>query len=269
MASASAVAQAPLEAASLVQCEVSEGIGHITLNHPQKRNALSRAMLEALRQALQQQGADPAVRVIVLAGNGPVFSSGHDLKEFVGADPDSVTSLLKLCTQVMELPRQLPKPVIAQVAGLASAAGCQLAASCDLVLASSQAHFQTPGVNIGLFCSTPMVPLSRAVPPKKAMEMLLTGQAITAQEAERAGLVSRVVAPERLAQETQAMARHIASFSAETLALGKQAFYRQLPLEISAAYGVGQEAMLHNSQMQDAQEGMTAFLQKRPPHWHS
>ncbi|HEX7926047.1 MAG TPA: enoyl-CoA hydratase-related protein, partial [bacterium] len=163
----------------------------------------------------------------------------------------------------------LPKAVIAQVAGLASAAGCQLAASCDLVVAASTAQFQTPGVKIGLFCSTPMIPLSRAVSPKKAMEMLLTGQAISAEAAEKAGLVTRIVPPESLATETMALAKQIAAYSGDTLGLGKAAFYAQLPLGLPQAYAVGKDAMQRNAAMADAQEGMSAFLQKREPKWNS
>ncbi|MFI5400102.1 MAG: enoyl-CoA hydratase [SAR324 cluster bacterium] len=253
--------------APLVLATVRDGVATLTLNNPSKRNALSAAMLESLRAELTRAAENKAVKAVILAATGPVFSSGHDLREFVGADPAAVTRLLNLCSSVMEQVRLHPKPVIAQVHALASAAGCQLVASCDLVVASSSAQFQTPGVQIGLFCSTPMIPLSRAVAPKKAMEMLLTGVPISAQAAERAGLVNRVVEPAQLAEETFALAAHIVSYSGSILALGKQAFYRQLPLDMARAYEVGQEAMLRNSQMPDAQEGMSAFLQKRSPHW--
>jgi enoyl-CoA hydratase/carnithine racemase len=259
---AAVVPQAPL-----LLCTVREGIAILTLNNPGKRNALSTAMLTALQSELKRTAEDAAVRVLILAANGPVFSSGHDLKEFVDAAPRAVTDILNLCTYVMEGVRLHPKPVIAQVHALASAAGCQLVASCDLVMASSEAQFQTPGVKIGLFCSTPMIPLSRAVAPKKAMEMLLTGTPITAEEAERAGLVNRIVPAAELADETFALAKHIASYSSATLALGKQAFYRQLEQEMSSAYEVGQEAMQRINELADAQEGMSAFLQKREPHW--
>lgn len=255
------------EAQPLVLATTREGVAVLTLNNPAKRNALSRAMLEALRAELKRTAEDTAVRAVILAANGPVFSSGHDLKEFVGAEPSQVTHLLNLCTEVMEGVRLHPKPVIAQVHALASAAGCQLVASCDLVVASSEAQFQTPGVKIGLFCSTPMIPLSRAVAPKKAMEMLLTGQPISADAAERAGLVNRIVAPAALATETFALAQHIVSYSGGVLALGKQAFYRQLPLDMAHAYQVGIDAMQRNNRLPDAQEGMTAFLQKRVPKW--
>lgn len=251
----------------LVLVDKREGIGTLTLNHPSRRNALSTAMLEALRDALAVFRDDPAVRVVILAANGPVFSSGHDLNEVKGTDIHAAQRLFSLCTEVMEAIRLLPKPVIARVHALASAAGCQLAATCDLVVASTQAGFQTPGVKIGLFCSTPMVPLSKVVSPKKAMEMLLTGEAISAEAAERAGLVNRVVAPDQLERETRELAQRILSFSMDTIAMGKSAFYRQLPLGHADAYGVAQETMVCNAVTDDAQEGITAFLQKRAPNW--
>ena len=167
----------------------------------------------------------------------------------------------------MELIRTFPKPVIAEVQGLASAAGCQLVASCDLVVASKNAGFQTPGVKIGLFCSTPAVPLSRVIPPKKAMEMLLTGEPIAAEEAERVGLVNRVVDPERLSEETTSLARRIIAYSGETIGLGKETFYKQLPLNHEEAYQVAKEAMVKNNLMEDAKEGISSFLQKRTPRW--
>lgn len=260
---------APAAAKPLVLTRVDGAVGVLTLNHPEKRNALSRAMLTAIAEALAQFRENRAIKAIVIAANGPVFSSGHDLKEFVGAEPAQVTAILDQCTAMMESLRLLPKAVIAQVSGLASAAGCQLAASCDLVIAASTAQFQTPGVKIGLFCSTPMIPLSRAVSPKKAMEMLLTGKAIGAEAAEKAGLVTRIVPPESLERETLELARQIADYSGDTLGLGKLAFYRQLPLDLPQAYAVGKDAMERNAAMADAQEGMSAFLQKRDPQWKS
>jgi enoyl-CoA hydratase/carnithine racemase len=196
-----------------------------------------------------------------------VWSSGHDLREVVDGDEPANTSLFALCTEVMEAIRKLPQPVIAEVHALATAAGCQLAASCDLVVASEAASFATPGVKIGLFCTTPGVALSRAVGPKKAMEMLLTGTPVTARDAEAAGLVNRVVPADRLHDEALALARQIAAASAHTVALGKRAFYEQLPLDRPAAYAVAQKVMVANCGTPDAREGMTAFLQKRPPRW--
>jgi enoyl-CoA hydratase/carnithine racemase len=251
----------------LVLCEVIDRIAVLTLNNPERRNALSRAMLASLREQLQRSAANSAVRVVVLRAAGRVFSSGHDLRELVGCAEADCASLFALCTDVMETIRKLPRPVIAQVQGLATAAGCQLVATCDLVVASEDAAFATPGVKIGLFCTTPAVALSRAVLPKKAMEMLLTGDAITAAEAERIGLVNRVVPAQQLVEETMKLARQIASASGQTVALGKRAFYEQLPLACSAAYGVAQSVMVENAGIADAQEGMRAFLEKRQPRW--
>ncbi len=244
-----------------------EGIGIITLNRPEKRNNLSSETLAALREALDGFAADTAVRAIIIQAEGPVFSSGHNMKEFVGADEASARAVFDVSSKLMADLQRLPKPVIAQVAGLASAAGCQLVASCDLVVAATTARFQTPGVMIGLFCSTPMIPLSRAVPPKIAMEMLLTGEPISAEEAERHGLVNRVVPPEKLEAETLALARQIIQYSGSTIGLGKKAFYEQLPLDLDAAYEVGKEAITRNAMNPAGQEGMRAFLDKRPPKW--
>jgi enoyl-CoA hydratase/carnithine racemase len=253
----------------LVLCEISDGIAFLTLNHPERRNALSRAMLTALKEHLGRVAADRSVRVVVLRAAGPVFSAGHDLRELVGGTEQDYAGLFALCTEVMEAVRTLPQPVIAQVQGLATAAGCQLAATCDLVVASENASFATPGVKIGLFCTTPAVALCRAVGPKQAMEMLLTGAPITAQEAQRAGLVNRVVPADRLADETLKLARQILAASAATVALGKRAFYEQLPLDRPAAYRVAERVMVENALAPDAQEGMHAFLEKRPPRWHN
>jgi len=252
---------------SAVLYEVAEHVAFLTLNHPEKRNALSRALLEALKRQLDRAAADPAVKAVVLRAAGPVFSAGHDLRELTGGDEAAYASLFALCTEVMEAIRKLSKPVIAQVQGLATAAGCQLAATCDLVVAAENASFATPGVKIGLFCSTPAVALSRAVGPKKAMEMLLTGSPITAAEAERAGLVNRVVPAGRLAEETTKLARQVIAASGYTLAVGKRAFYEQLPLDRPAAYEVAQQAMVENALAPAAKEGITAFLEKRSPRW--
>jgi enoyl-CoA hydratase/carnithine racemase len=266
MAATSAV-RAAESAAPILLSETRDGVGTLTLNNPARRNALSRAMLGALQERLAAFGEDPQVRVVILAAKGPVFSSGHDLNEVSGTNLKDAGELFNLCTAVMEAIRLLPKPVIAQVQGLASAAGCQLAATCDLVVASSSSGFQTPGVRIGLFCTTPAVALARAVSTKKALEMLLTGEAISPEAAERAGLVNRVVPPEKLEEETWTLARQIASFSGDTIALGKAAFYRQISLGHADAYGVAQETMTCNAVTEDAQEGIKAFLQKRPPRW--
>jgi enoyl-CoA hydratase/carnithine racemase len=251
----------------LVLAEVADAVTLLTLNHPEKRNALSRAMLSCLRDHLARLATNRGQRVAILRAAGPVFSSGHDLRELTGASPDDAKSLFALCTEVMLAIRRLPQPVIAQVQGLATAAGCQLVASCDLVVAAAEASFATPGVKIGLFCTTPGVALSRAVSPKKALEMLLTGSPISAAEAERYGLVNRVVPRERLAEETLELARQIGAASGPVVALGKRAFYEQLPLACSAAYDVAQPVIVENAQARDAQEGMRAFLEKRQPRW--
>jgi enoyl-CoA hydratase/carnithine racemase len=246
----------------LVLFEQIDGIARLTLNHPEKRNALSRAMLEALRERLRQAG-QPSVRAVILRAAGPVFSAGHDLRELVGADRHTSTALFSLCTEVMEAIRTMPKPVLAAVQGLATAAGCQLAATCDLIVASEEARFATPGVKIGLFCSTPAVALCRAVPPKKAMEMLLTGTPIDAREAERVGLVNRVVPPGRLDEAALELARQVIAASAYTLAIGKRTYYEQLPLDVPGAYAVAQQAMIENALASEAQEGMRRFLEKK------
>lgn len=251
----------------LVLSEKADQIGYVTLNHPEKRNALSRAMLQFLRQELDRLGEADDLRAVILRARGPVFSAGHDLRELVGVEEAAVASLFSLCTKVMEKIRTLRQPVIAQVQGLATAAGCQLVASCDLVVAAETASFATPGVKIGLFCTTPAVAVARAVMPKKALEMLLTGEALSAAEAERAGLVNRVVAPDRLEQETLRLAQSISRTCPEIIALGKAAFYRQQWLDFSEAYRYAEGVMVDNSQLDAAQEGMRAFLEKRAPAW--
>src|SRR5262249_30340095 len=252
----------------LVLWEIVDRVAILTLDHPEKRNALSRAMLAGLRDHLARIGADPGIRVVILRAAGAVFSAGHDLRELVGGSEEDYCSLFALCTKVMEAIRRLPQPVIAQVQGLATAAGCQLVATCDLVVAAEEAAFATPGVKIGLFCSTPAVALSRAVLPKKAMEMLLTGTPISARDAEKAGLVNRVVTADRLEEEAMRLARQIASASGAVVALGKRAFYDQLPLDRPSAYEVAQRVMVENALAPEAREGINAFLEKRAaPRW--
>jgi enoyl-CoA hydratase/carnithine racemase len=253
----------------LLTTDTQDGVALITLDHPERRNALSRSMLEALKEALARAADDPDVRAVILRANGPVWSAGHDLRELVGGTEDEMRALFALCTNVMEAVRLLPKPVIAQVHALATAAGCGLVASCDLVVASEEASFATPGVKIGLFCTSPGVAVSRAVGAKKAMEMLLTGAPITAAEAGRAGLVNRVVPADRLAEATMALARQIIAASAYTLGVGKRAFYEQVALDRPRAYEVAERVMVENSLAPDAQEGMGAFLEKRSPRWTS
>lgn len=251
----------------IVLYDVVDDVAVLTLNHPDKRNALSRAMLERLKGYLGEIAASTDARAVIIRAVGPVFSSGHDLRELVAQNEEDVQSLFALCTDVMEAIRKLPQPVIAQVHALATAAGCQLVASCDLVVASENATFATPGVRTGLFCTTPGVAVARAVGPKKAMEMLLTGAPLSAREAEAAGLVNRVVPADRLAEETMALARQIGAASSYTLGIGKRGFYEQIALDRPRAYEVAQKIMVENTLAPDAQEGMRAFLEKRPPRW--
>jgi enoyl-CoA hydratase/carnithine racemase len=244
------------------------GVAWLTMNRPAARNALSVALMSSLAQALDTIAADPAVRVVVIGGAGPAFCAGHDLRE-MRANPARafMAALFTQCSALMTQIVRLPKPVIARVHGIATAAGCQLVASCDLAVAASDARFATPGVNIGLFCSTPMVALSRAVPRKAAMEMLLTGDMIDAVRAREIGLVNRVVAPEALDGAVAALAARIAGKSALTVAIGKEAFYRQAEMDLDAAYRYAAEVMTRNMMARDAAEGIDAFLEKRAPCW--
>ncbi len=244
-----------------------EGIAVLTLNNPTRRNALSSAMMEELRQCLIDAGDSPDVRVVVIAARGPVFSAGHDLRELVAGDLENQTLVFALCTDLMESIRLLPKPVIASVQGLATAAGCQLVATCDLAVASEQAAFATPGVDIGLFCTTPAVALGRTVPAKVAMEMLLTGEPVSAREALKSGLVNRVVPGDDLRESTLSLARKVASAPTSTVSIGKSSFYRQMSLDRPHAYQVAQKVMVDNLQHPDATEGISAFLEKRRPEW--
>ncbi len=249
------------------------GVLRLTLNDPATRNSLSEAMMGALQEALDQAAADRNARVIVISGNGPAFSSGHNLKEITAHRSDAdrgasyFAALFDACARLMLSIVRHPKPVIAEVAGLASAAGCQLVATCDLAVASVEARFCTPGVNIGLFCSTPMVALSRDVVPKHAMEMLLTGDIIDAATAARFGLVNRVVPQETLAATVDEMARKIASKSMVTVKTGKEAFYRQIDLPLAEAYAYTAKVMTENLLKRDAEEGIAAFIGKRKPEW--
>lgn len=245
------------------------GIATLTLNRPQSRNALSQGMLDALRQALAAIAEDDSVRVVILAGAGPAFCAGHDLKELRAADyaRDYTEKLFTDCAEVMQAIVHLPKPVIARVHGIATAAGCQLVASADLAIAADDARFATPGVNIGLFCSTPMVALTRNVAPKHAMQMLLTGDLIDAPTALRFGLVNELVPAAELESATLALAGKLAAKSSLTLAIGKKAFYRQAELPLAEAYAYTRDVMVTNLQAQDAQEGIGAFIDKRPPTW--
>jgi enoyl-CoA hydratase/carnithine racemase len=239
----------------------------VTMRRPEKRNALSRAMMRELAGALSELGDDRSVRAIVLAGEGPAFSAGHDLRELRDADAQSYEEIFTQCVTLMETIENVPQPVIAEVAALATAAGCQLVATCDLAVASTQARFATPGVRIGLFCSTPMVALSRDVGRKRALEMLLTGEPIDASTALVWGLVNAVVSPDELRAATLGLATKIASSSRAVVGLGKAAFYRQLDLTEPEAYAFTKNIMVQNAQLADAQEGIGAFIDKREPQW--
>ncbi|HKI33333.1 MAG TPA: enoyl-CoA hydratase [Gemmataceae bacterium] len=239
----------------------------LILNRPERRNALSRSLLSEMEAALARVAADPAVRVVVLAARGPVFCSGHDLGEMVGRPEAEYRDLFALCSRVMLGLRRLPQPVIARVQGVATAAGCQLVAACDLAVAVEGATFATPGVKIGLFCTTPMVPLVRAVPAKAALEMLLTGWPISARRALELGLVNRVVVPEGLDDAVREYVDAILASSPLTVRLGKAAFYEQLSLSEEEAYERAVGVMTDNAVRCDAQEGMRAFLEKRRPQW--
>ena len=249
------------------------GVAVLTLDQPQRRNALSRAMMAALAQALAEAVADAAVRAIVLAAHGPAFCAGHDLKEMTArrADADGgcafFTATMTECAALMQAIVLSPKPVIAAVHATATAAGCQLVASCDLAVAADVALFCTPGVNIGLFCSTPMVALSRNVPRKRAMEMLLLGEMLSAADAANYGLINRAVPPDHVMPEALSMARKIAAKPVATVAIGKRAFYDQIEQPLEEAYAHAVEVMVTNMMTGEAVEGIGAFLEKRPPDW--
>ncbi len=253
----------------LVRFQQDGGVAVLTLNNPERRNALSTELLETLKGYLDRFKDDKSVRVVVLRAEGPVFSSGHDLTEMIDRDENSYTAVFEVCTQVMEAIRLLPKPVVAQVQGLATAAGCQLVATCDLAVAAESAGFATPGVQIGLFCTTPGVALGRAVHTKKAMEMLLTGTPVSAGEALEVGLVNRVVPDHELEERVMELAHQISSSSSQTLAIGKPAFYRQIEMDRPAAYVMAQKVMVDNLLKEDAQEGISAFLGKREAQWNN
>jgi enoyl-CoA hydratase/carnithine racemase len=245
-----------------------DGIAWLTLNRPEARNALSLSLMEALTAELGRLAEDAATKVVVIAGAGPGFCAGHDLRE-LRANPGRqfIETTFASCSRLMLAITRLPKPVIARVHGVATAAGCQLVATCDLAVAAETARFATPGVNIGLFCSTPMVALSRAVGRKPAMEMLLTGDLISAERAYEIGLINRVVPEADLDAEVTRLAGQIAAKSPLTLAIGKEAFYRQAEMELEAAYDYASEVMTRNMMARDAAEGIDAFLAKRAPVW--
>lgn len=261
------------EEAPLVLREEEGAVALLSLNRPKARNALSIALMEALLAQIEAVGADPAIKAVVLRAEGPAFSAGHDLKEMTArrADEDRgrafFSETMQLCARMMQAVVNCPKPVIAEVHGIATAAGCQLVASCDLAIASREAKFATPGVNIGLFCSTPMVALSRNVTRKHAMEMLLTGEMISAARAAEFGLVNRVVPQAELDAAVAHFADVIASKSALTVSIGKRAFYEQLEKPLAEAYDYASEVMVRNMLARDAEEGIGAFIEKRDPKW--
>jgi len=243
-------------------------IALVTLNRPRRRNALSLALMRELIDCLSAIERRRDLRVVILSAAGRVFSAGHDLSEMVGREPDEYKQLFGVCTELMEKLQSIPQPVIAEVQGIATAAGCQLVATCDLAIASENAAFATPGVKIGLFCTTPMVALSRAIGRKRALEMLLTGELIDAHRAAEWGLVNRVVAADSLQAETRLLAARIAEASGSVVALGKQAYYAQIDLDQPKAYDYAQGVMSASALAEDAQEGISAFLDKRAPCWN-
>ena len=264
-----ASATIPAEAPVLLR-EDAGGVATLTLNRPGARNALSMTLMETLQAVLDAIREDPTVRVVVLKGAGPAFCAGHDLKEMrAQGDRAAIEAVFRTCARLMLGIARLPQPVIAQVHGIATAAGCQLVATCDLAVCAQDARFATPGVQIGLFCSTPMVALSRAVPRKAAMEMLLVGEPIDAAEALRIGLVNRVVPAGDLDAAVRAMAVTIAGKPRRVVAIGKEAFGRQIEMGLDDAYAYAAEVMTRNMLMADAHEGIDAFLGKRPPRWEA
>jgi enoyl-CoA hydratase/carnithine racemase len=253
--------------------ETLGSIAVLTLNRPATRNSMSEGLIAELHGALKQIHDDASVRAVVIAANGPAFSAGHDMKELTArrSDPDRgrayFATIMNACSAMMQAIVQLPKPVVAALQGVATAAGCQLVASCDLAVASEAATFATPGVDIGLFCSTPMVALSRNVPRKQAMEMLLTGEPIAATTARDIGLVNHVVAAGTERDAAIALAQKVALKSAYTIKLGKEAFYRQAEMNLADAYRYAAEVMTENMMARDAEEGIGAFIEKRAPKW--
>ncbi|PSO14841.1 enoyl-CoA hydratase [Bradyrhizobium sp. MOS003] len=266
-------ARAPSPQPPILLRETKGSIAVLTLNRPAARNSLSAAMIASLHAELNDIGGDKAVRGVVIAANGPAFSAGHDMKELTArrTDPDRgrafFAEMMTACSAMMQAIVHLPKPVVAAVQGIATAAGCQLVASCDLAIASEGAKFATPGVDIGLFCSTPMVALSRNVPRKQAMEMLLTGEPVTADRAREIGLVNRVVAAGTELGAAIELAQQVALKSAYTVKLGKEAFYRQAEMSLAEAYRYAAEVMTENMMARDAEEGIGAFIEKRAPTW--
>ncbi|CAN7990301.1 unnamed protein product [Ixodes hexagonus] len=259
---------ATLRNGDLVNVHDEDGARHLTLNNPKKRNVLSLSMMKRLDECFESAQTNDTLRCVILSSTGPVFSSGHDLKELkIESGTSRQDEIFALCTKVMSAIEKLPVPVIAQVDGLAAAAGCQLVASCDIVLASDKATFSLPGASFGLFCSTPGIPVARCVPQKISAYMLLTGNTISAQEALASGLVSKVVSSDALQKETEQVVQAIKSKSRAVMALGKRFYYRQMRLSLAEAYAEGEKVMVDNLRYKDSQEGIAAFAEKRKPVW--
>lgn len=257
------------QTSSFVRVERDADVAIVSLDRAEKRNALSLELMTQLRERFEELGRDRGVRAVVLRGEGPAFSAGHDLRELLDRDADAYREIFDACVRLMETIQAIPQPVIAEVEKVATAAGCQLVATCDLVVASTEATFATPGVRIGLFCSTPMVALTRAIGRKRAMEMLLTGEPIDAQTAASWGLVNRVVPPGEVHAAALALAHKIAEASRTVVGIGKAAFYAQVELDQPHAYAYTKDVMTTNALEADAQEGMSAFVGKRRPVWRT
>jgi enoyl-CoA hydratase/carnithine racemase len=257
----------PVTTESIVTVHREGACAVVTLNRPHRRNALSLALMEELIRCLDEIRKDPETRAVILAAAGKVFCSGHDLSEMTGRDINEYRQIFDVCTELMQKIQSIPQPVIAEVQGIATAAGCQLVATCDLAIASDQAAFATPGVKIGLFCTTPMVALSRGIGRKRAFEMLVTGEMVDAKTAAEWGLINRVVPAAELGGETRKLAARIADASSLVIGIGKQAYYTQIDLDQPKAYAYAKEVMSMNALAADAQEGISAFLEKRAPCW--
>jgi len=253
----------------LLLFEKRDSVGWFTLNRPEQKNALSLELMYEMQKQFNIVAKNRDIRVIVIKGNGPAFCTGHDVAELVGEKYDihHFRKIFTVCSDVMQTIHQLPQPVIAQVHGFATAAGCQLVAACDLAIAEISAKFATPGVKIGLFCSTPMVPLCRVIGRRRSLEMLLTGRFISAQEAEQFGLVNKIIEKDKLAEETENWARRLTRYNLSTLEFGKNVFYNQIDQDEASAYNYAKEAIAINCLDKNAQEGMKAFLEKRKPDW--
>lgn len=258
-----------LQTKEKITTEIQGAIAIVTLRRPEKRNALSLEVMRELMRSLKKIGENADVRAVILAGEGPAFSAGHDLRELRERDVAAYREIFEACVELMDTIQRIPQPVIAEIDTIATAAGCQLVAACDLAVASTGAKFATPGVRIGLFCTTPMVALSRAIGRKRALEMLLTGDFVDAEIAAAWGLINRVVPSEQLRTETLTLANKIAESSRQIVGLGKNAFYAQAGLDQASAYDYAKEVMTMNALAEDAQEGMAAFLERRTPKWRS